>query len=408
VDIDAFFPSVERLLIPSLRDRPVVVGSGCIASCSYEARRSGLHAGMPLHQARRLCPAAVILPGNYQIYRCFAEHVWQICRRFTCGLETYLDEAYGEAVIEGFHGGPPHLGRQLQRQVSREVGLTVSVGLAANRMMAKIASSSAKPVVRRGSPQAASQASPRSGVAWIPPGQEESFLAPLGVEKLLGVGPKTAQKLGDMNVRTVGELAALDRRTLQAIFGRRGELLYERCRGRDHQKLRPTMTPKTISRETTFHKPTSDRGKIGGMLFYLLERAMRAMRGAKLLTGRVELSIRYDDWKGLTAGRSLPGPTDLDNEVYPTVLQLLEQLYRRRVSLRHVGVVLSRFCPAGGTVTLFTPQEQIRRRGLQKTVDTIRDRFGHGSLVTGESIGLLGKLEQNDYGFVLRTPCLTK
>ena len=107
VDIDAFFPSVERLLIPSLRHRPVVVGSGCIASCSYEARRSGLHAGMPLHQARRLCPAAVILPGNYQIYRCFAEHVWQICRRFTCGLETYLDEAYGEAVIEGFGGDPP-------------------------------------------------------------------------------------------------------------------------------------------------------------------------------------------------------------------------------------------------------------------------------------------------------------
>ena len=144
------------------------------------------------------------------------------------------------------------------------------------------------------------------------------------------------------------------------------------------------------------------------MLFYLLERAMRAMRRLKLLTRCVELSIRYSDWKQQTAGRSLPQPTAADGDVEEVVMELLGRLYRRRVALRHVGVVLSRFLPAGQTVMLPICPGQIRRRNLQDTIDTIRNRFGHASIVTGPSIDLLGRLRQNDYGFVLRTPSLTK
>jgi len=397
VDVDAFFPSVEQLLIPSLRGRPVVVGNGVIASCSYEARESGLHAGMPLHQARRMCRQAVFLDGRQPIYKCFAEHVWDVCQRYTDGLETYLDEAYGDAT--GVPGGTPvALGRALQRDVREEVGLPVSVGLAGNRMMAKIASASAKP----------------GGVAWVQPGEEEPFLAKLPVAKLLGVGPKTARRLRDMNIRTVAQLRQLRRETLAGMFGRRGEVLYDRCRGEDPQLLRPAALPKTISRETTFHKPTCDRAEIQGMLFYLLERAMRATRAADLLTKTVGLSIRYDDsperggWRQYACERSLPAPTCDDDEVFAVVLELLVKLYRRRVAVRHVGVVLSNFHRASEEGLLFAPEARTRRRSLYGAMDRIRDRWGHATIVTGESIDLLGKLRQNDYGFILRTPSLTK
>lgn len=395
VDVDAFFASVEQLLIPALRGRPVIVGNGVIASCSYQARAFGLKAGMELNQARRLCPRVVVLDGDYQIYRCFAEHVWEVCRHFTCGLETYLDEAYGDSGgMEGVHGSPLELGRKLQRQVQEQVGLPVSVGLGANRMLAKMASSSAKP----------------NGVAWIAPGQEMDFLAPLPIEKLPGVGHKTARQLGDLNIRTIGQLRVLDRAMLSALMGVRGELLYDRCRGLDSQAVCKLWSrpPKTISRETTFHQPTCDLAQIEGMIFYLLERAMRMARGRSLAAGCVELSIRYNDWKHLDARRMLPSPTADDRQVYQVLREMLAQLHKRRVALRHVGVTLSRFAPLADVPRLLEPPQTTRHRELYKAMDAIRDRFGHAALVSGQSIGLLGKLDQNDYGFVLRTPSLTK
>jgi len=393
IDVDAFFPSVEQLLIPPLRGRAVIVGSGVIASCSYEARRLGLHVGMSLREARRRCPQAVVLTGDYQIYRCFAEHVWEICRGYTCGLETYLDEAYGDAGgMERLHGQPPALGRRLQEHVRRDVGLPVSVGLAENRMLAKLASHAAKP----------------GGVRWIAPGQVNAFLAALPVERLPGVGPRTTNKLHDMTIETVGELRRLSREALRAMFGCRGEVLYERARGRDVRPLGPVAMPKTISRETTFHRPTCDRGEILGMLFYLTERATRTVRQLGLLAGCVEVSIRYDDWREYRTRRTPALVTDDENVLFGHVRRMLQTLHTRRVALRHVGIVLSRFTPAGQVGRLFESPPAARRRGLHAAVDRIRDRWGHAAVVTGQSIDLLDRLEQNDYGFVLRTPSLTK
>jgi DNA polymerase-4 len=393
IDVDAFFASVEQLLIPSLRDRPVIVGSGCIASCSYEARRFGLHAGMSLRRAMRLCPSAVRLPGRYHTYRCFAEHIWQVSRRYVTALETYLDEAYGDATgTHGLHGDPLALGRRLQRDVRREVHLPVSIGLGANRMMAKVASAHGKP----------------GGVVWIRPDEQEAFLAPLPVAALPGVGHRTAEVLHDMNIETVRELRGLSRESLRAMFGRRGEVLYERCRGRDAEATRPAAVPKTISRETTFHEPTDDPKQIHGMLQYLLERAMRAMRGLGLLVRTVELTIRYDDWKRRAARSTLPEPAADDDRVFETVLRLLGRLHNRRVALRHVGIVLSRFSPKAARAALFEDPTRARAREIYHTVDSIRDRWGHAAIVTGKSIELVGNLRQNDYGFILRTPSLTK
>ncbi|MFP4105790.1 MAG: DNA polymerase thumb domain-containing protein [Phycisphaerae bacterium] len=393
IDVDAFFPSVEQLLIPALRGRPVVVGNGVAASCSYEARELGVRTGMPLHEVRRICPQAEILDGNYQTYRCFAEHVWEVTRNYTVALETFLDEAYGNATgMEGIHGRPDQLGRSLQEAVRRLVGLPVTVGLAKNRMLAKMASSSVKPF----------------GVRWLRPGEEMDFLVPLPVEKLLGVGHKTHHQLKDLNIHTIGQLRGLPRKTLSGMFGKRGEILYDRARGEDTQPLRPDTLPKTISRETTFHEPTSDPEQIRGMLFYLLERAMRTMRSQELQMRTVELSICYNDWKRQVASKTLHEPTASDDTVFEILLRLLDRLHSRRVSLRHVGVTLSKFSPRGTNLPLFEAEKECRDRRLHHAVDAVRDKFGHASMITGKSIALLGHLDRNDYGFVLRTPSLTK
>jgi DNA polymerase-4 len=393
LDVDAFFASVEQLLIPVLRNRPVIVGSGCIASCSYEARKFALHAGMSLRKAKRLCPQVEILEGNFQIYRCFAEHIWNVAQRYTASLETHLDEAYGDATgMDRIYGDPLELGRKLRRAVLDEVHLSVSVGLGNNCMIAKIASGQGKP----------------GGVVWIPPDQEEDFLTDLPIEKLPGVGPKTSRRLKDLNINTIGDLRSLDRSVLRSMFAYRGELLYERCRGRDFRPLRAETAPKTISRETTFHRPTTDPHEIRGMLFYLLERAVRTARSAGLLIGCAELTIRYDDFKQLTAARSLPEPGDSEDDLFAVVCELLDRLYQRRVALRYVGVVLSNFVPGAQRRTLFAARKQVRDRELHEAIDAVRDRYGHGAVVTGKSIELLGKLRRNDYGFVLRTPSLTK
>ncbi len=393
LDVDAFFASVEQLLIPALRGRPVIVGNGVIASCSYEARQFGLHAGMPLHQARRLCPRAEVLDGSYQVYRCFAEHVWEVTRRYVTALETFLDEAYGDAtgIAERF-GGPRKMGLRLQREVRQEVGLPVSIGLGRNRMLAKIGSNSAKP----------------GGVVYVAPGQEKQFLAPLPVEKLLGVGPKTARQLKDMSIHTVGELAEVPRTFLRALLGYRGDLIHSRANGEDRHLVRSDVLPKSISRETTFHAPIADDEHIRGMLFYLLQRAARTARDDDLLAGRVELGMRYDDWKGVNSARTLSNATDSEETLFETVCDLLRRLHTRRVSLRHVRVVLSKLTPACQHSPLLEHEKRRQEKRLHSAVDSIRDRWGHAAVISGKAIELLGTLEQNDHGFVLRTPSLTK
>jgi DNA polymerase-4 len=211
-----------------------------------------------------------------------------------------------------------------------------------------------------------------------------------------------------MSIERIGQLRSLERSLLREMFGVRGEQLFERCRGRDYEPLRPDAGPKTISRETTFHAPTTDADEIAGMLFYLLERATRAVRAQSLQTGFVELSIRYDDWRQLSASRALPAATDSEDEIFAVVLSLLDRLHKRRVALRHVGLVLSRLEPAASQPILFEADRSRRSSKLQRTKDMIRDRYGHAALVSGRSIELMGKLQQNDYGFVLRTPSLTK
>jgi DNA polymerase-4 len=394
VDIDAFFASVEQVRNPRLAGKPVIVGAGVIASCSYEARRFGLKAAMGLAKAKRLCPQAVVLDGNYPIYRSFAQEVWDICRRFTPDMETLLDDAYLDLTgTERLHGGAEALSRELKSGVRRETGLTVTTGLGTSRVVARMASASGKP----------------DGLVIVKAGEEMDFMRELAVEELPGVGHVTAEILRRLNVTTVGALSAMPRWSLETLFGANGTVLYERSHGRDSRVLKRSEVPKSISRETCFHRETCDRREIEGMLYYLAERAARTLRELGLAAKTVTVKIRCSDFTGESASKSLARWTDLDNELYALASGICGRIWRRRVSLHGIGVILSHFKPTvGGQPELFDGENRRKRTRLYRALDEVRKRYGYSSIIAGRSLDLMDSLEKNDHGFVLRTPSLTK
>ncbi|MBM3320526.1 MAG: DNA polymerase IV [Candidatus Eisenbacteria bacterium] len=394
VDFDAFFASVEQARNPALRGRPVVVGNGVIASCSYEARRCGLSNGMPLSRAARLCPSVVILDGSYPTYRALAERIFSFCRDVSPNVETFLDEAYIELTgTERLHGHPLSVGHALRERVRRETGLPVTAGIGRSRMIAKMAGKRAKP----------------DGLGFIPPGTEAETIAPFPIRDLPGVGHAYGALLEKLQVRTIEELRAFPAPALRKLFGVHGDLLFRRCRGEDTAVIEEREIPRSISRETSFHRDTSDRREIEGMLFYLSERAARALRALRLEARTVGIRIRYAGGGSEAMSRSLPKPAALHPPILRAALDLLRRVYARREALHLVGVSLANIARCGPRQTdLYDEEEAERSAALSRALDEARDRFGFSSVVAGRSLDLVGKLERNSHGFVLRTPSLTK
>jgi DNA polymerase-4 len=394
VDIDAFFASVEQVRNPHLRGRPVIVGSGCIASCSYEAREYGLEAGMPLRQARELCPRAVVLKGHYPTYRCFSRRVFERCRDLSCLVETHLDEAYCDLTgSERLLGDPRGAARKLKRDIHDETGLTVSVGIGTNRMVAQMAGAADKP----------------DGLNLVEKGREAEFIRDLPIEELPGVGRKRLKVLRKLNIDTIADLRLLDKSSLRDIFGADGAALYERCRGRDSRAIEPGEVPESISRQTAFHEDTTDMEKMEGMLHYLVERAARSLRELGLRAGTVGAWLRYGDSRGYSRSRSMPSPTDLDEDLSRIARDLLQQLHTRRAAVHTIGVELSGFCRADRRQSnLFEQGDPEKRARLRRSVDDLRRRFGHSVVMSGKTMAGCTELEKDRYGYVLRTPSLTK
>jgi DNA polymerase-4 len=394
VDIDAFFAAIEQQLDPRLAGRPVIVGAGVIASCSYEARQFGLKAGMPLSEARRRCPHVVILEGRAQTYRCFAENIFGLCRTLSPAVETYLDEAYCDlSGTARLHGDARAAAARLKRDILAATGLTVTCGIGPNRMLAKLIGKTVKP----------------DGLAAIAAADAEEFLTARPVEQLAGVGHAHAKTLRSMNVHTVGDMRALSADVLAALFGAPGRLLHERCRGRDTAAVHEREIPVSISRETSFHRHTADRAEIDGMLEYLASRACRAARELGLTARTVAVRLRYADGEGAERERTLAHVNDADPAVIEAARALLGALFTRRVALHAIGLVLSNFVRAGACQgALFEEREAGRRAALYRAFDRVRGAYGHGVLVSGRALHLKGRLEEDDHGFRLRTPSLTK
>jgi DNA polymerase-4 len=394
LDIDAFFAHIEQVLDPRLASKPVIVGAGVIASCSYEARAFGLKAGMSLSDAKRLCPKAIILEGHAQTYRCFAERIFALCREVAPAVETYLDEAYCDLTgTDRLHGDLAVLARDLKRRIREATGLGVTCGLGPNRMLAKLIGKTVKP----------------DGLAVIAAEDAEAFLCGRPIEQLAGVGHAHAKTLRSMNLNTIGELRVLEPDVLAALFGAPGRLLYERCRGRDTAVVVEREIPQSIARETSFHRDTADRAEIEGMLEYLVGRACRTARELEVKPRTISVRLRYSDGEGDDQARSLVHASDADPIVLELALAVLRRLFTRRVALHTLGVTLSNF--ASGLAeqgSLFDETEAGRRAALYRAFDGVRSAYGHGALVSGRALHLRGRLQQDRHGFVLRTPSLTK
>jgi len=411
VDIDAFFPQVEQILRPQLHGRPVIVGGraedrSVVASASYEARARGVRTAMPIRQAHRLCPEATFLRGDFHAYARFSRGMMDRCRRYTPLVEpTSLDEAYLD--ITGCRrllatagvadpdepAWPLQAADHLKRTIRREMDLEVTVGAATNRVVAKIACSRAKP----------------RGVAWVRPGGEAAFLAPLPLRDLPGIGPRTAERLARYNLQRIGDLARIPEAMLAEHFGPAGRTLAERARGIDPTPVTAGASePRSISRETTFETNLIDTTPMTAMLSYLLQRACRQLREDGLLARTVSVKVRYADFKTVGRSRSLPTFSDHDADFWPVARDLFHRVHTRRVGVRLVGACLSHLAPTGRQMDLFGEQDRDRRRAFYRSVDRVRDRFGFSALVTGPSIDLLATHERDARGFRLRTACLSR
>jgi DNA polymerase-4 len=349
---------------------------------------------MALSEARRLCPGVVILEGHAQVYRCFAEAIYECCRAIAPAVETHLDEAYCDLTgTERLHGDLLATAGRLKRAILERTGLTVTCGLGPNRMLAKLVGKTSKP----------------DGLAAIDATDADAFLCDRPIEQLAGVGHAHARTLRSMNIRTIGELRPLGTEVLVALFGAPGRMLHERCRGRDTAVVHVREIPLSISRETAFHHDTADRLEIEGMLEYLVGRACRTARELDIQPRTVAVRLRYADGEGAAQERSLAAPSNADPVVLELAHHVARRLFARRVALHNVGVTLSHFVAgAAEQVTLFDAASAARRHALLRALDGVRDAYGHGALVSGRALHLRGRLEEDRHGFVLRTPSLTK
>lgn len=371
IDMDAFFVAVERRRDPSLQGRPVIVGGdpeerGVVSSASYEARAYGVHAGMPLVTARMLCPHAVFIRCNHPLYAEASREVFEIIGRFSPLVERVsIDEAYVDLTgTDRLFGPAVQVAEMMHRDIRDKLSFPSSIGIGTNKLVAKVASSLAKP----------------EGLIYVYPGREASFLAPLPVKRLPGVGKAVEKKLLMVNIRTIGQLASTDEKLLRRLLGVAGHILHERAKGIDPNPVIPVdPLPKSIGHEVTFPEDTSDKEYIKSVLHMLTGLVTRRMRRHRIQARTVTLKIRYADFVTQTRCTTFPHPTDLDSSICPVLQHLLQKLYTRRMALRLVGISLSNLIPAPQQEDLFSR----RLHRMYKSMDLIRDRYGFDAIMPG-------------------------
>ncbi len=393
-DVDAFFASVEQLLDPRLRGKPVLVGRGVVASASYEAKARGVRTAMSFRQARWLCPQAIVVPGQYEHYADYAGRVARILETFTPAVEAaalddfYLDFTGTDRLYPDFVATL----RQMQQGVSDQTGLGVSVGAGTSKLVASVASRLRRP----------------RGFRIVPPGAEKDFLAPLPVEKLHGIGHVHAATLAERGIETIGQLRQVPLRALEATFGEAiGRQLWERARGLDPRAVLAPPEPKSISRETTVEGGTIDLEFLGGLVEYLAERIGATLRAAGRQARSLSLRLRYTDFYSVNRSAKLAPPTNDEKSLLAAALEIFRALFTRRVALRFVGLSVANLEPERRQNELFNARAN-RRWYLTRGVDAVRGRFGWNAVFYGKGLQLREHYATKPTGLVLSTPCLSR
>ena len=399
IDLDAFFVSVEQRENPALKGKPVVVGGrpkgrGVVASASYEARAFGLHAGMPLATASRLCPQAIFIEGSFPKYRQASQNFMAILADFSPFLEPLgIDEAYLDATgFESLYGSIHQMAVKIKKRIKAELGLCASVGIAGSKVVAKVASELSKP----------------DGLLEVAIGQERSFLAPLAIEKLPGIGKKTGHKLNALGITTIGELALMPPTALKSHFGASGEVLRRMASGIDDREVEPPAPAKQVSRETTFAKDTRDRPLLKATLRYLGERVGADLRQEGKQARAITLKLRYADFTTITRQQTLPRAFDNDQIIFDTGVKLLNKaLSGEKRALRLIGIGVSGLSEAGKQLDMLDGQAR-RQEQLNRAIDRIRNKYGFTAIQTGRTLKLKDLFPETGEGYKLQTPSLSR
>lgn len=390
--MDAFFVAVELLRRPELRGRPVVVGGtgsrGVVAAASYEARAYGVHSAMPSVRARRLCPHAVFLPGDHRRYRAVSDCVMTALRSFTPLVEPLsLDEAFLDVTgSRRLLGDGETIAHAIRARVSAGEGLVCSVGVAATKFVAKLASEAAKPRA------SLAGAEPGEGVVVVQPGSEREFLDPLPVQALWGVGPATLSRLERLGVRTIADLAALSENTLTAALGERsGSHLHDLAHAIDPRVVEPEQRPKSVSHEETFPVDLRHGDDLVREIVRLADGTAARLRrhGA---TGRtVTLKVRFGNFRTITRSTTLSAPTDSGRAITRAARELLAKVDLRS-GVRLLGVAVTNLDEsASRQFGLIGDDRNDAAWGrAEESIDAVRSRFGDAAVVPATLVGPAG------------------
>lgn len=380
VDMDAFFAAVEQREHPELKGKPVIIGAapqggkgrGVVSTCSYEARKFGVHSAMPISQAYRLCPHGIYLPPNGKLYQQVSQNIFDILYEFTDLVEPIsIDEAFLDVTgSQRLYGDGPTIAQKIKQRILEKEQLTASIGVAPNKYLAKIASDLQKP----------------DGLVVVEPDKIEDFLWPLDISHLWGAGQRTQQILREMGINTIGQLAQFPVEVLKQKLGSAGEHFYRLAHGQDDRPVRVSEEVKSVSNEHTFGQDTNDVDFIRQNLIYLCEKVGYRLRKKGLKGKTIHLKLRYNDFSTITRNLTINQPTNQTRQIVDVILDLFEKNYVSGRKVRLVGVGVSGFdIKAGQQTNLFEILEE-KQNKLDKVQDLLSNRFGRHIVQRAESL----------------------
>jgi DNA polymerase-4 len=376
LDLDTFFVSVERLVNSKLNGKPVIIGGlsdrAVVASCSYETRKFGVHSAMPMKMARMLCPDAIVIRGDMELYSKQSNIVTEIIAEQAPVYEkTSIDEHYIDATGLDRFFGCRKWAHELRLKIIRETGLPISFGLSVNKTVSKIATGEAKP----------------NGELYIDRDNIPPFLAPLPINKIPGIGDKTYQILRSMGVDTIATLREIPIEMMERVLGKNGIDLWKKANGIDFTPVHPYWEQKSISTERTFEQDTTDIHQLNDLLVHMVEKLCFDLRSQQKLTSCVTVKIRYADFDTYTLQKRIPYTT-FDHTLIEVVKELFKRLYQRRLRIRLVGVRFSHLVHGTQQLNLF--EDTPEKVNLYYSLDRIRKRYGKDAVY--RAVGLSYKL----------------